>query len=83
MKMTGIPSQLHPVSRRWEMQLPQFTLDAQRLRGCRQAGVTSIEYALLAVLIAMAIIVAVGSTGTSLKGLWDDVATKVTQVVGG
>ena len=43
----------------------------------QQAGVTSIEYALLAALIFGAIVIAVGNLGASVQGLYDDVALKV------
>jgi len=36
----------------------------------QQRGVTSIEYALMAALIALVIITAVASTGTENGGLW-------------
>lgn len=42
-----------------------------------QRGVTSIEYALMAALIALAIIVGAGSVGTALGLTWGDVAAKV------
>lgn len=40
-------------------------------------GVTAIEYGLIAALIAVAIIAAVGSVGTSLKSTFTDVATEL------
>ncbi|WP_431823161.1 Flp family type IVb pilin [Burkholderia sp. F1] len=43
-----------------------------------EGGVTAIEYALLASLIAMAIVVAVMTLGTSLGGLYQDVAARIT-----
>ncbi|WP_232447723.1 Flp family type IVb pilin [Burkholderia ubonensis] len=43
-----------------------------------KGGVTAIEYALLASLIAMAIVVAVATLGTSLDGLYQDVAARIT-----
>lgn len=43
----------------------------------KQAGVTSIEYALLAALIFGAIVIAVGNLGGSVHALYDDVALKV------
>ncbi len=42
-----------------------------------ESGVTSIEYALLAALIAMVIVGAVGATGISLGALYGMVADKV------
>jgi pilus assembly protein Flp/PilA len=40
----------------------------------REEGVTAIEYALIAGLIAVVIAVAVGSVGTALQGLFNRVA---------
>lgn len=42
-----------------------------------QKGVTAIEYGLIAALIALAIIVALSSTGKSLSSLFNTVATCV------
>ncbi len=42
-----------------------------------EAGVTAIEYGLIAALIAVAIIVGAGLLGTNLNGLFDKIATKV------
>jgi len=39
-------------------------------------GATAIEYGLLVGLLAVAIIVSVGSVGTSIVGIFDDIATK-------
>ena len=47
----------------------------------RQAGVTSIEYALLAALIFGAILLAVGNLGGSVQTLYDGVTTKVADAV--
>lgn len=44
---------------------------------CDDKGVTAIEYALLAALIAMAIVGAVGAVGDALTIFFDDVAQKV------
>ena len=41
------------------------------------AGVTSIEYALIASLIAMVILVGIMALGGTLKLLWDKIATCV------
>ena len=51
-----------------------------RVRRFRQSnrGVTSIEYALLAALIAMAIIGAAATVGTNLSALYDQIQTAVT-----
>jgi pilus assembly protein Flp/PilA len=43
-----------------------------------ESGATSIEYALIAVLIAVAIIVSVTAVGASLQSLFQDLASKVT-----
>ncbi|MCW5772486.1 MAG: Flp family type IVb pilin [Rhodospirillaceae bacterium] len=43
-----------------------------------EKGATAIEYALIAALVAVAIIVALEALGTSLGGLYDSVAGKVT-----
>jgi len=43
----------------------------------RQRGVTAIEYALLGALIAVVIVGAVATTGTSLLTLFTDVADRV------
>lgn len=45
-----------------------------RALGCDQRGATAIEYALIAALIALAIIVAVGSVGTSLQSMFGSLA---------
>ena len=42
-----------------------------------EEGVTAIEYALIAALIAVAIVSAVTSVGTNLNGLFGKVATAV------
>jgi len=43
-----------------------------------ESGATAIEYGLIAALIAVALIAALGSLGTSLSGMFNGVATKVT-----
>lgn len=48
-----------------------------------QHGVTSIEYALMATLIAMTIIVGVGATGVAIELSWADWTGKVVAVVKG
>ena len=47
----------------------------------QQAGVTSIEYALLAALIFGAIVISVGVLGGSLEAMYDDIALKVTDAL--
>lgn len=56
----------------------QRTTVVGRVSLARQRGVTSIEYALLAALIAMAIIFGVAETGGMLGKLYEFVSTKVT-----
>jgi pilus assembly protein Flp/PilA len=53
----------------------EFLLDEQ--------AVTSIEYALLAALIAMVCVAAVKTTGTNLSALYTDVCNKVTKAISG
>lgn len=48
-----------------------------------QSGVTAIEYALLAMLIAMAVIVSVAVLGGEVRRLWERVANAVVNAVGG
>ncbi|MGX1746262.1 MULTISPECIES: Flp family type IVb pilin [unclassified Brevundimonas] len=43
-----------------------------------ESGATAIEYGLIAALIAVAIIVAVGSLGGKLKGTFEDIEAKMT-----
>lgn len=53
---------------------------AERSTGSRrQRGVTSIEYALIAALIALAIVVGVSDTGVAIGKLYDYVATQVAE----
>ena len=47
----------------------------------KQAGVTSIEYALLAALIFGAIVLSVGLLGETVTAMYDDVAAKVAEAV--
>lgn len=53
----------------------EFLLDEQ--------AVTSIEYALLAALIAMVCVAAVKTTGTNLSALFTDVCNKVSDAISG
>lgn len=48
-----------------------------------ETGVTAIEYALLAALIAMVIVVSVTAAGSSLLGLWTTVSDAVTAATAG
>lgn len=48
-----------------------------------QKGVTSIEYALVAALIAIAVFTAIGMAGTTVKAMWNDSATKIADAVAG
>lgn len=43
-----------------------------KTKTAQNRGVTSIEYALLAALIALVIVGALGSTGTENGGIWGD-----------
>ena len=45
-----------------------------------EAGVTAIEYGLIAALIAVVIIVGAGTLGTNLNSLFDGIATKISGV---
>lgn len=40
-------------------------------------GVTSIEYALLATLLSLAVVTGAGATGIGLGNLWTDISTAV------
>lgn len=51
-----------------------------RAPALRQQGVTSIEYALLAALIALAIVGALASTGAENGGIWGEWTTKAIAV---
>ncbi len=46
-------------------------------------GVTAIEYGLIAALIAVAIITAVGFIGTNLQSVFQKIAGELSKVVGG
>lgn len=48
-----------------------------------EAGVTAIEYALLAALIAIVVVGSITAVGTSLNGLWTTVSDAVTAAVAG
>lgn len=54
---------------------------AQSLRGDTR-GATAIEYSLIALLIAVAIIVSVAMLGESLENEYDEVSTQVNQATG-
>lgn len=53
--------------------LRNFLIDTQ--------GVTSIEYALLASLIAMVVLTGIVSVGDAVNGLWQNVATSVINAI--
>ena len=55
------------------MQLVQFFKNFAR----DEEGVTAIEYGLIAALIAVAIIVAAGTVGTNLDGVFEFIANKL------
>jgi len=40
-------------------------------------GATAIEYALIAMLVGVAAIIAIAGLGGKVRGLWQDVATKI------
>jgi pilus assembly protein Flp/PilA len=46
-----------------------------------ESGATAIEYGLIAALIAVGIILAATTLGTSLSGLFDGISTKLNDVV--
>lgn len=46
-----------------------------------QKGVTIIEYALIGVLVSVAVIVGLSLTGTNLETIYKGIATKIAQVV--
>lgn len=48
-----------------------------------ESGVTAIEYALLASLIAMAIVGGVALLGETVQGMWSDIADKVANAISG
>ncbi|MGY6628656.1 MAG: Flp family type IVb pilin [Oceanicaulis sp.] len=48
-----------------------------------RAGTTAIEYALIAGLIALTIIVALSALGVGNGGMWDDIGAKVTAALSG
>ena len=48
-----------------------------------QSGVTAIEYALVAMLIAMAVLASVVLLGGAVKDLWQRVADAVVNAIGG
>jgi pilus assembly protein Flp/PilA len=48
-----------------------------------QAGVTSIEYALLASLIGVAIVTTVTAVGTNLSGSFANIGTAIAGTIGG
>lgn len=62
-----------------------FRLAGQAMKSFLQeeTGVTAIEYALLAALIAIVVVGSVTATGNSLLGLWTAVSDAVAAAVGG
>ena len=56
-------------------------LHAMKLFANDESGVTSIEYALIGALIAVAILLGVSSVGTAVTGLYDFVALAVEAVM--
>jgi pilus assembly protein Flp/PilA len=56
--------------------LPQYRIAADALRFLRDnSGATAIEYSLIASGVAIAIAAAIGSLGSSVKGLFTSVST--------
>lgn len=47
-----------------------------------ESGATAIEYGLIAALISLAIVSALGATGTSVGDIWNDNANRVTEGLG-
>ena len=47
-----------------------------------ESGATAIEYGLIVALISLAIVGALGATGTSVGDMWNDNANKVTEALG-
>lgn len=62
-----------------------FWLFGRAMKSLQQeeAGVTAIEYALLAALIAIVVVGSVTSTGNSLLGLWTAVSGAIAAAVSG
>lgn len=57
------------------------SINVQRKKSLRYArGVTSIEYALICVLIVMAALVAIGVAGDAVEALYEMVASRVPSV---
>lgn len=57
------------------MTLQKFLRTTVKKKISNEAGVTAIEYGLIAALVAVAIIVGVSASGTSLSSLFNTVAT--------
>lgn len=49
----------------------------------RNRAVTSIEYALIAALIALVIVIAISATGTNLGMLYNDILISIANALGG
>ncbi|WP_159298232.1 Flp family type IVb pilin [Raoultella terrigena] len=49
----------------------------------REKGATAVEYGLMVALIAIVIITAVGTVGTNLITVFEDIAAELTGVAGG
>ena len=63
--------------------IPKMRLHAALLQRKANDGITSIEYALIASLIALAIIVGVGATGNANKENWSFWTGKVVRALEG
>jgi pilus assembly protein Flp/PilA len=68
--------------RRGEAMTEKFSTMNRPTPSHRQRGVTSIEYALIGSLIAVAIVVSVTALGGNLSTLYDNVANEVSQAAG-
>lgn len=57
------------------------TLVTDRVQKTQDRGATAVEYGLMVALIAVAIIVAVGTIGTQLSRIFTNVGTRLTAVL--
>lgn len=70
MALSGMPSLRRQFTRRWLQRAGAATI-AKLARN--ESGVTALEYAFIAGLVAMAIVTVVTTLGTSISGLFDSV----------
>jgi pilus assembly protein Flp/PilA len=67
---------------RWAIKQGRFAMTPiVKQFAASESGATSIEYALIAVLIALAIIVSLTAVGASLQSIFSDVASEVTTAI--